>query len=93
MAPASSDTTFIEANPTGHAHARRGSGPLFHRLESANHRFDASTNLFVFLQQVGAFRRQSILALLQGTIFILKPVADAYQCIDALLKPFQFMLE
>ncbi len=66
---------------------------MLHRLETADHRLDARTHLFVLLQQVGTFRCQHVLALLQRFVLVLELITHLDERVHALLKALQFQLK
>ena len=59
---------------------------LFHCFQAADHRFNARTYLFIFLQERCTLCGQRVLPLLQRFILILQLVAYANQRIYALLE-------
>ncbi len=69
------------------------SGALFHCFQPADHRLDTRPNLLILLQQGSALRSQYVLALFEGTIFVLQLVAYGDERIDSLFEPFEFPLE
>jgi len=78
---------------TPYAGVATESRTLLHRFKSAYHRFDSCANLFIFLQQVRTLGGQDVLALFKRTIFVLQPVANANQGVDAFFQSFEFVLE
>src|SRR5690606_10572977 len=72
---------------------KRPSATLFHRLQAPDHGFDPGPYLLVLLQQVRALRRERVLSLFQGAVFVLELVANLDQGVHSLLKSLEFMLK
>ena len=66
---------------------------MLHCLEPADHCLDAGPHLFIFLQKIGTFRSQYILALLQRFVLVLQLIAHLDERINALFESFQLVLK